>query len=107
MVRPELVVDLRTAIYKARREGITVHKDAVQFEHQGQPAAVRLEVRPLKKRNGKKQDLLVVFQKVEPLTCGTDRMQGARQNAGGKKHTAGKAGTLERELASTREHCAP
>ena len=41
-------------------------KDAVQFENQGQPAAVRLEVRPLKKRNGKKQDLLVVFQKVEP-----------------------------------------
>ena len=104
MVRPELVVDLRTAIYKARREGITVHKDAVQFEHQGQPAAVRLEVRPLKKRNGKKQDLLVVFQKVEPLTS-LPIVQGARENAGAKETSLPEtAEKLERELASTREH---
>ena len=102
MVRPELVVDLRGAIYKARREGFAVLKDAVQFKNQGQPAAVRLEVRPLKKRNSHKQDLLVVFQKVEPLSS-LPIVQGARKNAGEKKHTAGKAGTLEQE-ASIREH---
>ena len=102
MVRPELVVDLRAAIYKARREGITVLGNPVQFENQGRPAAVRLEVRPLKKRNSHKQDLLVVFQKVEPLTS-LPIVQGARENAGAKKHTAGKAGTLEQE-ASIREH---
>jgi two-component system CheB/CheR fusion protein len=48
MVRRDLVVDLRTAIYKARREGAIVHKDGVQFKHEGQTAAVRLEVQPLK-----------------------------------------------------------
>jgi two-component system CheB/CheR fusion protein len=64
MVRPELLVDLRTAIYKARKEHINVHKDDVQFPYEGRRAAVRLEVEPLRGRNGKKQDLLVVFQKV-------------------------------------------
>jgi two-component system, chemotaxis family, CheB/CheR fusion protein len=102
MVRPELVVDLRTAIYKARREGVTVHKDCAQFQHHGQPAAVRLEVRPLKKRNGKKQDLLVVFQKVDPASPDAGRKTGAA--AAGGKHVAGKDEGIERELASTREY---
>ncbi len=98
MVRPELVVDVRAAIYKARREGIAVLKDAVEFRNQGQPAAVRLEVRPLKKRTGKQKDLLVIFQKVEPanLAQGVD---GARKTAAGKKHTAGKAGGLEHQAS--------
>ena len=96
MVRAELVVDLRTAISKARKEGAAVHKDSVQFEHLGHPAAVRLDVRPLSRRNGKKQDILVVFEKVEPAILlartGKEPKAGARVEK------------LERELASTREH---
>jgi two-component system CheB/CheR fusion protein len=106
MVRPEFVVDLRTAIYKARKEGVTVHKDGVWFEHQGRAASVRLEVRPLKKRHGNKQDLLVVFQKVEVASSPASLGRGRKivGVAAGKKHTAEKAERLERELASTREH---
>ncbi len=102
MVRPELVVDLRTAIYKARREGIAVHKDAVEFEHQGRPAAVRLEVRPLRKRNGRKQDLLIVFQSVEPASL--DREPIAGGIAAGRKRGSERTARLQRELASAREH---
>ena len=102
MVRPELVVELRAAIYKARREGTTVHKDGVPFEHKGQSAMVRLEVRPLKNLRGKKRDLLVVFQKVEPASV----EQGPKTSAGAavKKHPAERAARLEQELAATREH---
>ncbi len=96
MVRPELVVDVRAAIYKARREGIAVLKDAIEFKNQGQPAAVRLEVRPLKRQTGKKQDLLLVFQKVEPDWQG---LHGVRKTAAGKKNAAGKAGRLEQEAS--------
>jgi len=108
MVRPEFVVDLRTAIYKAKRKGFAVHKDVVQFKHQGQPAAVRLEVRPLKKRNGNKQDLLIVFQKVEPASLAAgpaESLGGGRKTgpAAGKKRSVEKAERLERELVSTRE----
>jgi two-component system CheB/CheR fusion protein len=102
MVRPELVVDLRTAIYKARREGIAVHKDDVRFDHQGQPAAVRLEVRPLRKRDGKKQDLLIVFQAVEPASSDDGQITGGV--AAGKKRAPEKTARLERELTSAREH---
>ncbi len=64
MVRPEFVVDLRTAISRARKEGVAVARDCVQFDDRGKAASVHLEVRPLPKRNGKKQDLIIVFQKV-------------------------------------------
>ena len=105
MVRPEFVVDLRTAISKARREGVTAHKDGVQFKHEGQPAAVRLEVQPLSKRNGKKQDLLVVFQRVEPASAPVSQEEGRKPGrAAGKKRAPGIAVKLERELTSTREH---
>lgn len=105
MVRPELIVDLRTAIYKARKEGVTVHKDGVQFQHEGQPAAVRLGVQPLQKHNGKKQDLLVVFQRVEPPGPPASMEKGRKPGrAAGKKHAPEKTERLERELATTREH---
>ena len=106
MVRPELVVDLRTAIYKARRTGAAVHKDGVQFKHHGHAAAVRLEVRPFRKRKGRNQDLLVVFQKIEPASHPSSLAEGRKTGgaAAGKKQAAGKTERLERELASTREH---
>ncbi len=102
MVRSELVVDLRTAISRARKEGIPAHHDVVQFQYQGQRAAARLEVRPLDGRNGKKQNLLVVFQKVEPADPREDPKTG---NAGaGRKHADERVARLERDLTSAREH---
>ena len=93
MVRPEFVVELSSAISKARKEGVVAHQEGVPFRHEGRPAAVRLEVRPLPRRNGKRRDLLVVFQKAEP----------ASPAASGKKQRFEKTEKLERELASNRE----
>jgi two-component system, chemotaxis family, CheB/CheR fusion protein len=93
MVRPEFVVDLRSAISKVRQEGVAAHKDGVLFRHEGRPAAARLEVRPLSRRNGKKRDLLVVFQQAET----------AGPAASGKQHRFEKTEKMERELASARQ----
>ena len=102
IVRPELVVDLQMAIYQAGRTGVAVHKDAVQFEHQGKPATVRLEVRPLNKRKGQKQDFLVVFQNLAWVDLDAEREPAG---AGGlKKRTVETTERLKRELASTRKH---
>ena len=107
MVRPEFVVELRTAISKARKEGAVVQSDGVQFDYHGRPAAVRLEVRPLPKRNSKKLDLLVVFRKPEPAAPGegstVGRGSGGR-GSGGAQNVTEKTARLERELASTRDH---
>ena len=88
------MIDLRTAIARARRDGVAVQKDPVQFVHLGRPLAVRVEVRPQNRRNGNRRlDLLVVFQKAEPAPP-------AAQTRG--KHAAEAAGRLERDLAATR-----
>ena len=102
MLRPELVVDLQIAIYQARRTGVAVHKDAAQFEHQGKPATVRLEARPLDKRKGQKQDLLVVFQNLALVNLDAEREpEGA---SGHRKRTVETTERLKRELASIRKH---
>ena len=105
MVRPELIVDLRTAIYKARKEGVPVHKDDVRFNYEGQPAAVRLEVRPLTRRSDKKRDLLIVFQRLQPPAPPVS-LEEARKpgRAAVKKQVLENPQRLERELASTREN---
>ena len=100
MVRPELVVDLRTAIAKARKEGVTVQREGIPFQHEGRPAAVRLEVRPFKGRAGRKQDLLVVFEKEEPEKTSELELPGTK----GRKHATAKADKFERELAVLRQH---
>jgi two-component system CheB/CheR fusion protein len=105
MVRPEFVLDLRTAISKARKEGVAVRNEGVQFKHEGKPAAVRLEVQPLSKRNGKNKDLLVVFRSVEPAGSALSKEEGRKSGrAAGKKRAPEIAAKLARELASTREH---
>ena len=102
MVRPELVVDLRTAIHKARKEGIPVHKDAVSFERHGNPGAVRLEVRPIRTGGNEKHDLIVVFQQAGVV----ERSRGGETAKSGSPAAGGIAATtekLERELSATRE----
>ena len=101
MVRPEFVVDLRTAISRARKEGVAINRESVQFDDRGHPAAVSLEVRPLPKRQGKKQDLLVVFQKAQ--IAPPEGWPAGRTAAGAKKATE-RAVRLERELGTTRDH---
>lgn len=100
MARPEFIVDLRTSLYKARRDNIVVPVDGIEFQHRGQSVSAAFEVRPLEKRPGEKRRLLVVFQKMEAALPRAGKkngeMPGARTNAAEK--------TVERELVSTREH---
>ena len=62
MVRPEFVVELRTAISRARKDWVAAAREPVSFDFQGRPGAVQLEVRALPKRNGKIPVLLIVFR---------------------------------------------
>jgi two-component system, chemotaxis family, CheB/CheR fusion protein len=106
MLRPELVVDVRTAIQKVRKEGTTVRKDPVRFEHRGQRAAARIEVRPIRIGGNGRQDLMVVFQPLD--IASQDESRNGRREAklpgAADRRSAAKAEKLERELAATREH---
>jgi len=97
MLRPEFVMDLRSAITKAKRDGATISTEPVHFEHGGQASAVRLEVSPLSEDKAGKPDFLVVFKSVTPAEPPSPNVQVKR----GKRESDSR---LERELASTREY---
>ena len=100
MVRPELVVDLRTAIHQAKKEGIAVRKEGIRFQHNGAARTVDLAVAPVKSRHPKESDLLVVFQAGQ-APAPAARPEGARPELKGR--AGGEVARLERELADTRE----
>jgi len=97
MLRPEFVMDLRSAISKAKKEGIMIATEPAHCEHGGRASTVRLEVSPLGENNGRKPDFLVVFKEMMPARLPSPKTPAK----GGKK---GGTSKLERELAATREY---
>jgi PAS domain S-box-containing protein len=100
MVRPELVVDLRTSIHQAKKAGIAVRKEGVTFKHNGATRTVDLAVTPVKGRHSKESELLVVFQ-ASQAPAPAAPLTGARSEPKGR--AAGEIARLERELAASRE----
>jgi two-component system CheB/CheR fusion protein len=96
MLRPEFVLDLRRAVAKAQKESATVTTQLIHFEYRGQACAARLEVSPLRKGDGNKPDLLVVF-----IAAPANSLPGPRTRAKGR---ANRASAVEKELAATREY---
>jgi two-component system CheB/CheR fusion protein len=96
MLRSEFVMDLRSAISKAKKAGTSIATRPVHFEHGAQTSTVRLEVSPLSKDSTGKPDFLVVFKQlpVEPP-------RQKPEAKGGKKERDSR---LERELTATREY---
>jgi two-component system, chemotaxis family, CheB/CheR fusion protein len=97
MLRPEFVLDLRSAISKAKKEGTTIASGPVHFEYSGQARTVRLEVSPLSIDTTRKPDFLVVFKEMATAESPTPKAPVKR---GQKERVPG----LERELAATREY---
>jgi two-component system CheB/CheR fusion protein len=102
MVRPEFVVELRSAIAKARKSGVGAGTESIPVNLQGRPCNVRLEVRSLPKRNSRKPELLIVFRRTEPAAAEEASQSGRGGHAA--KQAAHKSVRLERELTSAREH---
>jgi len=100
MVRPELVVDLRTAIHQAKKDGMAVRKEGIRFKHDGAARTVDLAVTPVPGRHPKESHLLVVFQ-AGPAPVEAAPPEGTRSELRGR--AAAEIARLERELAATRE----
>ena len=96
MLRPEFVMDVRSAISQAKREGITIATEPVHFERGGRASSVRLEVSPLSKDNAGKPDFLVVFKET-PAELSRSKIQAKGSKSEGDSR-------LARELAATREY---
>jgi two-component system CheB/CheR fusion protein len=66
MARAGLLVELRTAIYQAQMQNLSVRKEGVSIEAGARSTIVNIEVRPFQPRTVEARYFLVVFEEVLP-----------------------------------------
>lgn len=93
LVREGLVLDLRAALHRAKKEKSHVRREGISFAHEGGFKTVDLEVIPIRDRHARWPDFLVLIEEVQQKAATSTR------NAGGGEVLA----SLKHELASTRE----
>jgi two-component system CheB/CheR fusion protein len=93
LVREGLVLDLRAALHRAKKEKAPVRREGVRVDREGDSGTVDLEVIPIDGRRAKWPDFLVLIE-------GTGRKGSARS---GPAKEAENLAVLTHELASTRE----
>jgi two-component system, chemotaxis family, CheB/CheR fusion protein len=102
MAREGLLVDLRAALSKAKKENTTVRKEGVQVQSNGHTREVNLEVTPLRGAVGRRERYyVIVFQDVMPPEARNrkEKKRATRIKDGLAKEHA----QLKRELEQLRE----
>jgi two-component system, chemotaxis family, CheB/CheR fusion protein len=101
MARPGLAGPLRIALAQARKTGAPVRRERVPVEGAGDGRACDLVVLPVKPGQSGEPAFLVLFEARPPEAPPPGRARGQRARL-----AAVTRGTLEEELASTKEHLA-
>jgi len=101
MARDGLIMPLRAAINKAKREHKPVRRDDVRVRYDGGTRAIALQVIPL--RNVKEPCFLILFEDAGTSPTGVAQVT-APPAAVGKREVARRVAELERELADTRDY---
>jgi len=101
MIQPELLVDMRSAIYQAKRENTTVHKEGIRFKHNGESALVSIHVTPMKPRDSKDNDFLVVFEEKPHAKSAAEEPETSPRRT--KQTGRAELARREREIVSLRE----
>ncbi len=110
MAREGLMLPLRAAIIKARKDNKMARRENVRFDHDGTIKNVNIEVVPLK--NLKERCFLVLFQDVGKTGRGVPGVPADGHSAGvsgtrrfaNKREETRRIAELERELAETRDY---
>jgi len=99
MAREGLLVDLRAAINRAKRENTTVRRDGVRVQSEGQAREVNLEVTPLRGPGPAERFYVIVFQ--DPVSGAAPSREKNASNA--RDRVSRETAQLKRELAQLRE----
>ncbi|MES1195972.1 MAG: CheR family methyltransferase, partial [Steroidobacter sp.] len=106
MAQEGLMLPLRAAINKARKDNKTVRKENVRVTHEGKTRRVHLEVIPLK--NLPERCFLIVFEEAQQKggtgTTAREKANNVRVTAAGKQSESRRIADLEAELAETRDY---
>ena len=105
ILRPELVVDVRAAIQKVKKEGVAAATGLIQLAADGGTKTIRVEVAPLGGRHAKGCNFLLLFKEVASPQLAVE----ARAPKGAAAEIAGKGAgrvvvRLRRELTAAREY---
>ncbi len=96
MVRKDLLVALRAAVYEAQRQAVLVRKERLRLENEGRVKIINLEVIPFKDAIAQKSYFLILFTEVIP----------AISNSIPVNREGLDSGDLEREIDLLREELA-
>jgi len=101
MAREGLLVDLRSAIAKARKENATVRREGVHIQSNGQSREVNVEVTPMRGPGPGERLYLVVFQEAMSAAARNreEKKRAVRASEGPSRENA----QLKRELEEIRE----
>ncbi|MBI4458588.1 MAG: PAS domain-containing protein, partial [Acidobacteria bacterium] len=102
ILRPELTLEIRTAISDANRELKPVRHEGVRLERDGHGGAIDIEVIPITGRQEKRPDFLVVLHQAPKVV----QERGQRGTAGRlrKQQEAEETARLRQELAATQDY---
>src|SRR5262249_44364076 len=81
MVRPALVVDLRTAIHKAMKDRAPVRKQGIQLKTNGSLHEVAIEVVPFQIPRSSETWMLVLFEETEKAAPGPEEDVSQKKRA--------------------------
>ena len=102
IIRPELLADMRTAIYSAKKERAPVHKEGIRLKQNGDSVTVDIYVQPINPRLDGESDYLVVFRETDRSTA-----QAATETKGSPRLNGDRAKTelaaRQKEIAALRE----
>jgi two-component system, chemotaxis family, CheB/CheR fusion protein len=100
MAREGLLLDLRSALNRAKKENVAVRKAGVRVRSNGHTREVNLEVSPLRRQGASERSYLIVFQEVPPeRSKDGDQAKPSKAKTGSSRETS----RLKRELGETRE----
>ena len=102
MVKDELRMELRGAIYRARQTNAPVRSTGLRVRHNGSSIEVSLEVEPMIRPGGKERYYLVLFDQAHPgVAPAAAPGSGSRQR---KAADSREISQLRRELDASREY---
>ncbi len=101
MVRPELAVELRTALHHSKKQEIAVGKEGIRILRDGHPWDVSLEVVPIKSDLGERF-FLILFQETAAREPAGPEAEGHQAPATGRRQSQEDA-RLRRDLQATKE----
>jgi two-component system CheB/CheR fusion protein len=101
MAREGLLVDLRAALTKAKKENVTVRREGVHVQSDGHSREVNLEVAPLLGASPRERYYVIVFQEGTPASA--DGRKGKKQAPKGGDGVSPESAQIKRELEQLRE----